>query len=144
MKIETYPARTLYGIETRTSNATPKQIAALWGRFIGENLADEIPERVDDNFVAAYFDYEGDHTKPFTFFLGCEVIDACCAVDDFVLREIPIAQYAVFTANGKMPQSLVETWQKIWDSGLSRSYLADFEIHDPANPEQVAVYVGID
>ncbi|MFG0265052.1 MAG: GyrI-like domain-containing protein [Rhodopirellula sp. JB055] len=144
MNIETLPARTLYGIETRTSNATPQDIAALWQRFTSENLADDIPDRVDDNLIAAYFDYEGDHTQPFTFFLGCEVIDACCAGDDFVLRELPVADYATFRARGEMPQALIETWQEIWSSQLNRSYLGDFEIHDPSRPQEVVVHVGVE
>ena len=143
MIIELQPARMLIGIEIRTSNETPQEIAALWRRFMSKNVADDIPSRADEKLVAAYFDYESDQTGPFTFLLGCEVIDVCCAPDGFSLREIPSGNYADFSACGEMPEALVETWGRIWEADIERTYEADFEIHDPANPNEVTVYVGV-
>jgi len=143
MKIESHPARMLYGIETRTSNENPHEISALWQRFKSEDMAEDIPERVCDNLIAAYLDYEGDHTNPYTFFVGCEVIDACCAEEGCVLREIPAGDYAVFHAQGKMPAALIETWRQIRASDLNRTFVADFEIHDPENPDSIAIHVGV-
>lgn len=143
METERQSARTLYGIEVRTSNATPGDIAAVWKRFFTEGLADEIPQRADDNLIAAYFDYAGDHTQPYTFFLGCEVIDVACVADGYVLRSLPAGEYAIFHAFGEMPDALLDTWERIWDSELPRTYEADFEVHDPETPHEVALYIGV-
>ncbi|WP_259632442.1 GyrI-like domain-containing protein [Stieleria sedimenti] len=75
MNTKTQLSRTLYGIQTRNSNETPHEIAALWQRFMADGLADEIPERADEQLIAAQFDYRGDHTQPYTLFLGCEVTE---------------------------------------------------------------------
>ncbi|WP_182866859.1 GyrI-like domain-containing protein [Rhodopirellula sp. JC639] len=143
MKIETHPVRLLYGIETRVCGVGDDQINALWDRFRADGLIDDMPERVDDALIAAYVQYEDDRSGPCTYFLGCEVFDACCPEEGFAIREIPAGTYAVFHAHGDQPDSVAETWQRIRSSNLSRNYLADFEVHDPADPSSVAIYVGI-
>jgi len=141
--IERQHARTLYGIETRITDDPAAQIGAVWQKFLSENLADDIPERLDDLLIAMYFNYEGEPSDPYHFFLGCEVGDVACVQDGFALRTIPVGNYAEFLAVGKMPAALVETWQQIWKADLKRNFAADFEIHDPATPDQVAIYVGV-
>lgn len=136
-------ARTLYGIETRITDDPATQIGEVWERFLDENLADDIPERLDDCTVAMYFNYEGDHTQPYMFFLGCEVGDVACVPDGFALRTTPVGEYAEFVAVGEMPQSLIEKWQQIWSMDIKRNFAADYEIHDPAAPNAVAIYVGV-
>ncbi len=142
MNIEHQYARTLYGIETRITGDPASQIGAVWQRFLNENLTDDILERLDDRLIAMYFNYDGDHTQPYTFFLGCEVGDVACVPDEFALRTTPAGNYAEFLAAGEMPQSLIETWQQIWAPDLKRDFVADYEIHDPATPHEVAIYVG--
>ncbi|QEG01323.1 Bacterial transcription activator, effector binding domain [Stieleria maiorica] len=143
MKIETHPVRMLYGIETRVSGECDDQISALWERFHSEGLIDDMPERVDDFLIAAYLEYEGDRSGARTYFLGCEVFDACCPEEGFAIREIPAGTYAVFQSRGDQPGSLAETWQQIRSGNLRRNFLADFEIHDPADPSSVAIYIGL-
>lgn len=143
MKAERHHARTLMGIQTRACNAAPQPIGELWQRFLVEELAEEIASRADDKLIAVYCDYEGDHTQPYTFFLGCEVIDVACCPDGYVLREIPVGDFVEFPSRGKMPRALMDTWQEIWGSNLKRSFIADFEVHDPATPDEVSVYVGV-
>ena len=143
MNIRQLPALTLYGIEIRVPDWHCDEIKQLWDRFRREKIDDDIPARADDNVIAAYHGYEGDHNHPFTFFLGCEVIDVACAPDGFSLREVPAGQYAEFHAHGTMPLALEYTWQDIRQSQLRRSYAIDFEIHDPRSPEDVAVYVSV-
>lgn len=137
-------ARTLYGIEARIDADPVTQIGELWQRFLRENLADEIPSRLDDSLIALYCDYELDHTRPYTFFLGCEVLDVCSAEEGFVIRYTPVSDYAEFRATGNMPQALVEKWQQIWAMDLQRNYVADFEIHNPNVTNEVTIHVGID
>ncbi|MEQ9411105.1 MAG: GyrI-like domain-containing protein [Fuerstiella sp.] len=137
------PAKTLFGIEVRTSNDPQNEIVALWNKFRTEDIAEEIPERADETLIAAYHSYEHDHTRPYTFFLGCEVIDVACAPDGFVLREIPAGTYEAFSAQGEQPQALIDAWKRIWDSDLRRTYAVDFEVHDPNSPDLVEIFIGI-
>ena len=136
-------ARTLYGIETRIDGDPASQIGAMWERFLSENLAEDCPSRLDDNLIALYCDYEGDHTQPYTFFLGCEVLDVCSAEEGFSIRYTPVGKYAEFHAFGQMPDAAIQRWQQISKMNLSRCHIADFEIHDPKSPNEVAIYVGV-
>jgi predicted transcriptional regulator YdeE len=43
----------------------------LWQKFEKENFAELIPNKLGDEIYAVYFDYEGDDTKPFSYFIGC-------------------------------------------------------------------------
>lgn len=140
---ESQYARNLYGIETRITGDPTAQIGALWQRFLSEHLADDIPERLDDRMIAMYFNYEGDQTQPFMFFLGCEVGDVACVPDGFALRNTPVGVYAEFLAVGDMPGALIAKWQQIWAADFKRNFAADYEIHDPATPNEVAIYVGM-
>jgi len=45
----------------------------LWQKFETENFVEKIPGRLSDEIYAVYYDYEGDHTKPFSYFIGCKV-----------------------------------------------------------------------
>jgi predicted transcriptional regulator YdeE len=45
----------------------------LWQKFEKENYVERIPEKLSDEIYAAYFAYEGDYTKPFSYFIGCKV-----------------------------------------------------------------------
>jgi predicted transcriptional regulator YdeE len=136
-------ARTLYGIEARIDGDPAKQIGAVWERFLGENLAEDCPSRLNDNLIALYCDYEGDHTQPYTFFLGCEVLDVCSAEEGYSIRYTPVGNYAEFNALGEMPDAVIDKWRQIWEMDLSRKYAADYEIYDPKLPNEVSIYVGV-
>lgn len=111
---------------------------------MAEQLADQIPNRCDDSLVAVYCEYEGDHTQPYTFFLGC-LVDAGTEVPEgFSSQVIPAGRFVRRRAVGSMPAALMREWADIWSSDLHRSFLADFEIHDPTEPESVNIYIGID
>src|SRR5437868_2764063 len=45
----------------------------LWQKFEKENFAGRISNKISEEIYAVYFDYEGDHTKPFSYFIGCMV-----------------------------------------------------------------------
>ena len=45
----------------------------LWLKFEQEKYFEKIPGKLDDEVIAVYHEYEGDHTKPFSYFIGCKV-----------------------------------------------------------------------
>ncbi|MEZ6131236.1 MAG: effector binding domain-containing protein [Planctomycetaceae bacterium] len=143
MKTQQQYARTLYGIETRLDGDPAIQIGELWNRFLSEEIADDIPSRLDDSIIALYCDYEAGHPKPYTFFLGCEVLDVCSAAEGFSIRYTPVGEYVEFRVTDDMPQAAIQKWQQIREMDLPRSYVADFEIHNPSSPNEVSIHVGV-
>ena len=102
----------------------------LWQKFEKENFAELIPNKLGDEIYAVYFDYEGDNTKPFSYFIGCQVkIDAEVpkGMDSLL---IPAENYYQVTAKGKMTGCITDAWKRIWSSGINRTYQYDFEVYD--------------
>lgn len=68
---------TVVGIEARTDNAREMAgggiIAKQWGRFMGENLLAQIPNRTDGAILAVYSDYESDKDGEYSFMIGARV-----------------------------------------------------------------------
>lgn len=138
------------GISVKTTNENMKSaqdIPPLCSRFYGENLSAKIPNRVDQNILVVYTQYESDYMKPYTCVVGCEVSSLKEVPPGMVGIEIPAHDYAVFTTKGPFPQSVVQAWQGIWSSTMKRSYTADFEVYGPDfNPQtkpEVKIYLAI-
>lgn len=55
----------IIGISVRTINEngqSAKDIEALWGKFWGEGISKQIPNKISDDIYAVYTDYETDFT----------------------------------------------------------------------------------
>lgn len=102
----------------------------LWQKFEKESYIDRIPNRSSDDIYAVYYDYEGDHSKPFRYFIGCKVNEVSEVPKGMQALTIPSGQFTKLTASGKMPDCMINTWREIWDSTIKRSYNMDFEIYD--------------
>jgi CubicO group peptidase (beta-lactamase class C family)/predicted transcriptional regulator YdeE len=148
---------TVVGIAARTSNAKEMTSEGLigkqWARIFQESVIEKIPNRTDDNIVAVYTDYAGDHNGEYTYLLGARVSSDGNVPAGMVAKKIPGGKFAVFTSEkGPAVKVVPATWIKI-DSlpktvvGGDRLYRADYEIYDERarDPEnlQVDVYVGI-
>lgn len=146
MKIKEKEQMLVVGTVIRTSNATPEQIAVHWERFWSKKTQDTIPNKKSDDILGVYLEYESDHTASFTHLIGCEVTHAEDLPNGLTSKIIPAAKYAVFTAKGKFPDCVVQTWQEIWESHLDRKYTADFEVYGASflqDPPQVPIYISI-
>ena len=134
------------GISARTTNEngqSSKDIPALWNKFMMEGIAEKIPSKIDNSLYCVYTDYEKDHTKPYTTILGCMVRSLDFIPEGMTGKTIEKATYEKFTAKGNLHENIVfNEWLKIWDSGLDRSFTADFEIYGEKaqNPEMADVY----
>lgn len=121
------------GIALRADNSDPavgEKIGAHWQRFFSEGVPGRIPNAVDGASIAVYTDYEGDHSKPYTLIVGLRVAADAEPPDGMVKVHVPAQTYAMITAKGPMPDAVVEAWQTIWASDLTRAYSADFEVYD--------------
>lgn len=137
------------GFPIRTDNSEEgiEKIDAHWQKFRNEKLLEEIPNKANDEIIGLYTHYEGDGSKPFTLIAGAKVTDLEQVPTDMTARNIPSQKYAVFTAKGQMPQALINTWKKISEAGLTRTFLADFEVYDenyPGVDSEVEVFVGVE
>jgi predicted transcriptional regulator YdeE len=126
------PPMIVIGIECRTSNdpdAGPRDIPKLWKRFDQEKILEKIPNKGSKEVVALYCDYEGDYTQPYSFVIGCPATSLEKIPEGMVAKIIPTGPYAVFRVSGEYPQSLINTWGKIWQTDLKRAYTGDYEIY---------------
>ena len=139
---------TIIGVSTVTlqEDATT-DINALWEQFFKESIGQKIPEKEDDVIFAVYSDYEGDHEAPYRLTIGYR--SKSTEVPEEMTRVSVKAQnYAVISATGKQPESLIDSWKAIWSSDLNRSFHTDFEVYGPRFFEdgvnEVLVHVGIE
>lgn len=137
------------GLELRTSNEECFfTMPAHKDRFFKEKIISKIPNKINENVLALYTDYEGDYTKPYSWILGCEVSSLDEIPEGLVGKIIPESKYAIFTTQGEFPKGLIIVWQDIWRSGLTRLYTSDFEVYqsdfDPERNPEVKVYIAIE
>lgn len=152
---------TLVGLTARTNNkaemnpATSK-IGALANSYWKNQMASNIIQhRIKPGVTyAVYTDYESDEHGDYTYFIG-EAVDSLENQDRFQFKTItiPASTYQKFTTkSGKMPDIVIDAWQKIWqmkenDFEGKRTYVADFEIYDQRasdfNNTVVDIYIGI-
>ncbi|MDN5287418.1 MAG: AraC family transcriptional regulator [Mucilaginibacter sp.] len=140
----------LLGISTRTSNTngqSAKDIGELWGRFMGDGVLQQIEDRVNDDIYCVYTDYESDQNGAYTTILGCKVNNVDNVPQGLTSLIVAPASYLKYTAKGKLPDCVAETWQHIWNGSIDRKYIADFDVYGAKawNQEdaEVDVYIGV-
>jgi predicted transcriptional regulator YdeE len=125
------PSFEVAGITLRTNNMSAMQqatIPAFWEKFLKEDIYKTIPNNAEPNAIyGLYTDYASDHRGDYTLLLGAKVNNAERLTNGLVRREIPTANYAVFSTDS--PQKVFELWQIIWTLPLQRTYRCDFEVY---------------
>lgn len=141
----------LIGIGIRTTNENSQatqEIAALWQRFLQENILAKVPNKADKQIYSLYTDYQGDYTKPYLAILGCKVKTLHNVPDGMIGKSFTGGNYIKTTATGDLTKGLIVShWSKIFSMEWNRAYTADFEVfgekaQNPANAE-VDFYVAI-
>ena len=120
----------------------------LWQKFEKENFLERIPNKLGDDIYAVYFDYEGDHTQPFSYFIGCKVKSDAPVPPGLDTLTIAHGTFHKIDAKGKMPDCIVNAWKEVWDSKIPRSYEMDFEVYDERSKDwsnaTVELYLSIE
>jgi predicted transcriptional regulator YdeE len=135
-------------LKTKTSNQNGQSMqdcGNLWQEFETQELAQAIPNKLNEAVYAVYFDYESDHTGAFNYFVGCRVKSGTEAPEGLSKLAIPEQTYALIQAKGKMPDCMADSWKNIWSSDLKRAYTFDFEVYDERshNWEQAEVDIFV-
>jgi AraC family transcriptional regulator len=153
-KIISKKAFPIIGIELITTTHEGKnfvEIPQFWKQVIEKKQIEKIPNRKNTNTVLGIcMDFRAKGV--FSYIIGSEAIHTEDVPDGMVSREIPEATYAVFTARGRMPDSIQDTTKYIYREWLPKSkYLhahsPEFELYDERcddseNPE-VDIYIPI-
>jgi Uncharacterized protein conserved in bacteria len=129
------PAFTLIGLDlgrktTNEGGQSGIDCGSLWQKFEKENIAEKIPGKTGNEIYAAYFAYEGDHTRPFSYFIGCKVQPDSKIPQGLNSLKIPEQEYIKVVASGKMPDCISNAWIDIWRSDIKRAHQFDFEMYD--------------
>ncbi len=136
--------KTIYGMETRTENADEMQketqkIAPLWGKFF-EEVAPHLSSGT--SMYGVYHNYESDAHGAFDVLVGSEEEG-----DGSVSVTLQEGRYLKFPVKGKMPQAIIEAWEKVWayfeDPSIDerRAYETDFELYKSA--DEAEIYIGV-
>jgi predicted transcriptional regulator YdeE len=124
----------IIGIKVRTTNKDnqgSEDIGKLWGQFYSDNISDKIPNKLNNDIYSIYTDYKSDYTDEYTTIIGVPVSSLDNIPDGLTGRQFPADNFLKFTAKGKMPGAVVNTWLEIWkkDKELKRKYTYDFEVY---------------
>ncbi len=147
-------AFTVIGVELKTTTNDGRnlvEIPQFWERIIRKGLIADIPDRKSERtLLGICMDFEPNGR--FSYIIGAEVASTENTPDDMVSKKIPDATYAVFTARGKMPGSIQDTFKYIYQDWLpkseyQRAHSAEFELYDErcndSDDSEVDIYIPI-
>ena len=137
------PAFRLIGLCIRTHPDTAAaDIGRLWQSWFGSDHAAAL-DTVDHTVYCAYHHYEGDYQHAYSVTLGKKAAADTPIPAGCTELLVPAQHYAVYPAEGEMPQAIVDTWRHIWqnDARLPRRYQVDFDAY-PADGTP-SVHIGI-
>lgn len=139
------------GVETSNeNNQSMLDLGNLWQRFYSDNVAAQIPNKLSNDVYSIYTDYTTDYTGKYTSIIGLQVSSLESIPAGMVGREFSGGNYQVFTAKGKLPETVITTWEQIWqkDSTLKRRYSTDFEIYTDKSQQddnsEVDIYIAVE
>ncbi len=144
------------GIDDRTTNKAEFEgkgiIPGLWQKFMSESVLSAIPNKIDNDIIVCYYDYESDNTGEYSYLIGARVSTLEEIPEGMSGLCVPPVCYAVFTTDqGNLIQENIKTWQHIWkleeNGTLTRSYYIDYEVWDDRshdqNNGQIEIHIGI-
>ena len=132
---------------TNTNGQSHIDCENLWHEFDKNKFITAIPNKQSDEIFGVYYNYEGDNTKPFGYFIGCKVSTYGTIPTGLESLTIPAGNYHKIIAKGKMPDCMINAWKELWATDIARSYQIDFEVYDERSKDwtsaEVDIYVSI-
>ena len=150
----TTPVKEIYlvglSLKEKTSNAHGQSsidCKNLWHQFEDGNYAAGITGKLGDEIYGVYHHYEGDSSRPFSYFIGCRVKKDAPLPPGLERMLIPAGKYEKISVKGKMPDCVIKAWKEIWNADYNRAYDTDFEVYDERsrdwNNAEVDVYISV-
>jgi len=95
----------------------------------------QIPNKINPNIILGMYT---NHTHNFSLtgghyslILGCPVNKADVILTNMVIKKIPPAKYAAFTAHGPFASVIEKAWTDIWQNkSPERTFTSNFEWYD--------------
>ncbi|ASQ47458.1 GyrI-like domain-containing protein [Legionella clemsonensis] len=132
---------TVTGFTVRTKNSdefNPEtaKIPNLWQQFYSSNPT-------PNTIFAVYSGYESDANGSYDVTVG--TLNNNQSVELSAVK-INSGNYLVFQGKGPIPQTVIETWKRVWDyftveTPYQRCFMTDFEEYK--NSDEVAIYIGV-
>ncbi len=150
-KIVELEEKNVAALTARTNNASPEMtgvIGSLWQKFYSPDFCPKLKNRADAYALGMYTDYADDENGDYTAAVGCAVTTAEGLPDGFEVITVPKGKYAEFVIEGELDTkaqlaALGSLWQEIWQSGLDRTFICDFEEYRSADPKKADIHVFI-
>ena len=147
MEVKQLASKTLTGLKVTTCNANEMNsgtanIAELWQKF-GEQFTDKLTP--DTKVYGVYTNYESDLTGDFDVIACCD--NTALNLNDAVKITTQAGRYLVFSAQGEMPDVVIDLWGEIWqyfssdDCRYTRTYTSDFEYYKSENEVEIAIAI---
>lgn len=142
----------LIGISVRTTNQNnqvQEDLGKLWGQFSSENINEEIPNKISNEILAIYTDYQSNDTEDYTTIIGVPVSTLNEIPNGMIGQEFQPENFKKFIAKGEMPKAVDDTWINIWeqDENLNRKYTYDFELYgancNKGTDSEVEIFVAV-
>lgn len=118
----------------KTTNANGRSshdCGKLWSEFEAADMVSKIKNRLTDDVIAVYHQYEGNQMQSFSYFIGCKISPDDEASEELDYLTITEGVYQKISVSGKMPDCMTNAWKEIHDSDIKRAFTADFEIYGP-------------
>jgi len=144
--------KTVAGIQVRTNNdlemhAEDSRLSRLWEKFNDEALSQSIPDKAAGSPVyGVYTEFDDGVDADYSVLAGVEVTDEEKVPEDFAIVTLEAGEYLVFHGQGKMPETVVETWGQVWhyfdsEDAPERAFATDYEVYEGA--DQITIYIGV-
>lgn len=142
----------LIGISVRTTNQNnqvQEDLGKLWGQFSSENINEEISNKISNEILAIYTDYQSNDTEDYTTIIGVPVSTLNEIPNGMIGQEFQPENFKKFIAKGEMPKAVDDTWINIWeqDENLNRKYTYDFELYgancNKGTDSEVEIFVAV-
>ena len=108
------------GISIRSTNENGQaatDIDWLWAKFMTESILQKIPNKISDDILSKYTNYESDHTKPYDTILGCKVSSLDMIPEGMVGQFFEGGTFAKFISKGDVTKGAVyNSWVEIWNN----------------------------
>jgi len=133
--------KTLVGFKARVKDdeTMSEKISNLWKKLYSEKGAKNIENRINDNAIGVYYNYNNENGFEYDCLTGCEVKDTIEKIpEDMIKIQIPEGKYAKFIVIGNPEKAVGEFWYKFLEEfgkeqSDMRKYTYDFEEYIAGN-----------